>query len=150
MVGFSGAGHTLEQTAVVGRWSRCAWAYRDISPILPVIDLDGCATGLAMEISWAIAGWIFASGVCAGGLVAVVVQWIYNEWLWRIDRCSMQPMPELSDALLKKATMAALLEMIEYRDQGDDYVMPPTPDLGSGVNQWGEMVEDFEGPEGIS
>jgi hypothetical protein len=95
---------------------------------------------------------IFGSGVAAGALALRAAQWAYGEWLWRIDRGSMQPMPELSDALLKKATMAALLEMIEYRNQDDEDDMPPTPDLGprSSVDQWGQSVDDFEGPEGIS
>jgi hypothetical protein len=61
-------------------------------------------------------------------------------------------MPELSDALLKKATMAALLEIIEYRHQGDEDGMPPTPDMGprSSGNEWGQMVQDFEEPEVVS
>ena len=61
----------------------------------------------------------FGSGVAVGALGSVTVQWIYNEWLWRFDRGSVQPMPELSDALLQKAAMAALLEMIEAQDQGE-------------------------------
>jgi hypothetical protein len=42
--------------------------------------------------------------------------------------------------------------MIEYRHQGDEDGMPPTPDMGprSSGNEWGQMVQDFEEPEVVS
>lgn len=99
-----------------------------------------------MEINLA----IYGGAVAIGSLVTVTAQWAYGEWLWRLDRGSVQ-MPELSDALLKKATMAALLEMIEYRDRGDD--MPPTPVPTVGLprfNEYGERVQSYEDPKVIS
>jgi hypothetical protein len=101
--------------------------------------------GVGMEINLA----IYGGAVAIGALAAVAVQWAYGEWLWRLDRGAVQ-MPELSDSLLKQATMAALLEMIEYRDRGGD--VPPTPDMGprSSVNEWGQMVQDFEGEDVVS
>ena len=61
-----------------------------------------------MELNLAIYGGAF----CAGALATVTAQWAYGEWLWRLDRGSVV-MPDLSDALLQKAAMAALVEMID-------------------------------------
>ena len=91
---------------------------------------------------------IFGSGVAIGALAAVTAQWACNEWLWRLSQGA--GVPELSDALLKKAAMAALLEMIEYRDRDDDE--PPIPDMGprSEFNEWGEMVPSYEEEDVVS
>ena len=65
---------------------------------------------------------IYGGAVAIGALAAVTVQWVYNEWLWRLSQDTEGP--ELSDALLQKATMAALLEMIDLKRDRSEGLAP--------------------------
>jgi hypothetical protein len=101
--------------------------------------------GLSMEINLAIYGGAF----CAGALATVTIQWAYGEWLWRLDRRSVV-MPDLDEALARKAAVETLLEMIDWprmeSDPGEEMPPPPVPNSGrSDVDQWGMEVPSYEG-----
>jgi hypothetical protein len=80
-----------------------------------------CYGDSGMEINWAIYGGAF----CAGALATVLVQWVWGEVCWRLDRRSVV-MPSFDEALIQKAALDTLVSLIASEcDRGDE--MPPTP-----------------------
>ena len=91
---------------------------------------------------------IYGGAVCTGALAAVTAQWVYNEWLWRLDRSTVTT-PSIKDPLAQMAALNTLLESIredDARDVGPVRQPPmPYPDL----DEWGVM-QDYEGEEVVS
>ena len=81
---------------------------------------------------------IYGSGVAVGALATVTVQWIYNEWIWRIDRGSMV-MPSFDEALARKSeALEALMALAALR---------ATAAQDGGKSG---LAPDYDGPEVIS
>jgi hypothetical protein len=91
---------------------------------------------------------IYGGAVCTGALAAVTAQWVYNEWLWRLDRSTVTT-PSIKDPVAQVAALNALLEAIrdeDAREAGPVRQPPmPYPDL----DEWGVMP-DYEGDEVVS
>jgi hypothetical protein len=100
--------------------------------------------GASMDINLA----IYGGAVCTGALAAVTAQWVYNEWLRRLDRSTVV-MPSIKDPLAQMAALNDLLAIIRDEDarESGPVRQPPTP--YPDLDEWGVMP-DYEGDEVVS
>jgi hypothetical protein len=78
----------------------------------------------------------------------VTAQWVYNEWLWRLDRSTVTT-PSIKDPSAQVAALNALLSIIRDEDarEAGPVRQPPMP--YPELDEWGVM-QDYEGDEVVS